>query len=154
MTAGSGHPLLGRGNGIAEPAQSPDALTTLVSQGVVYQQSDDTHEAEACEDEDADLVGQALRRPGGTLEEVVVGVQSVALAMVGWGLGLAIVTDASKGVFAQTHDPGEQEVARGGERGLGESGLQEGDERLQRAYHVPHGGTSLSEESVDNHLQG
>jgi hypothetical protein len=119
-----------------------------VSQGVVYQQCDGTHEAEACEDEDADLVSQALGRPGGTLEEVVEGVQSVALAMVGWVLGLAIVTDASEGVFAQTHDPGEQEVARGGEGGLGESGLQEGDERLQRAYHVPHGGTFLSEEPV------
>ena len=67
---------------------------------------------------------------------------------------MAIVADTSEGVFAQTHDPGKQEVARGGKGGLGESGLQEGDEGLQRAYHVPHGGTSLSVEPVDNHLQG
>jgi hypothetical protein len=77
----------------------------------------------------------------------------MALTMVGWGLGVAGVTDASEGVFAQTHDPSEQEVTRGGEGGLGESGLKEGDEGLQRAYHIPHGGTSRSVELFD-YLQG
>jgi hypothetical protein len=125
-----------------------------VSQGVVHQQRDGTRETEVREDEDADVVSQALGRPGGTLEEVVVAVQSVASAMVGRVLGVAIVADASEGVFAQTHDPGEQEVAIAGEGGLGESGLQESDEGLQRAYHVPHGGTSLSVKPVDNHLPG
>ena len=67
---------------------------------------------------------------------------------------MAIVTDESEGVFAQTHDPGEQEVAIAGEGELGESGLQEGGEGLQRACHVPYGGTSLSVEPVDNHLRG
>ena len=40
------------------------------------------HELEAGEDQDADAVGQARGRPGGALEEVVGGVQAVALGVI------------------------------------------------------------------------
>ena len=89
VAAGGGHTFLGGGDGVAEPAQAPDALAALVGQGVVHQQGDGAEELEAGEDEDADAVGQAPRRPGGALEEVVVGVQAVALGVIGEGSGCA-----------------------------------------------------------------
>jgi hypothetical protein len=68
--------------------------------------------------------------------------------MIGRGFGVDIFADASQGVLTQAHDPGEQELATAGEGGLGESGLEEGDNGFERAYHSPHGGTSLSSETV------
>ena len=38
VSAGGGDTFLGRGDGIAEPTQSPDRLAAFMSQGVVYQQ--------------------------------------------------------------------------------------------------------------------
>src|SRR5262249_44421845 len=51
--------------------------------------------------------------------------------------------DAKQGVFAQAHDPGEQQLAGGGEGRLGEGRRQGIDDRPQRGYHGPHGRISL-----------
>src|SRR3954471_5987513 len=55
---------------------------------------------------------------------------------------MAAVSDPEEGVLAQTHDPGEQEMAVGGEGGLGEGGREGIDAGPQRRYHGPHGRSS------------
>jgi len=68
----------------------------------------------------------------------------VAAAVIGDNLGMSTLGDATEGVFAQAHDPGEQELATGGEGGLREGGGEFIDDGAQRVYHSPHGGTSHS----------
>src|SRR5262249_18630294 len=91
------------------------------------------------QDEDGDAVGQPRHRPGGALEEVVVGVQAVAAGGVGEGLGMSGGTGALERVSAEAHDPGEQELTGGVEGGPGESGGEGLDDGGEGRYHGPHG---------------
>src|SRR5262249_35073683 len=78
VAAGGGDSLAGAGDGVAEPAQAPDALAALVRQGVIDQQGADAPGRQACQHQPGDAVGQAAGGPGGALEEVVVAVVAVA----------------------------------------------------------------------------
>lgn len=82
---------------------------------------------------------QPLGCPGGPLEEVVLAVQSVALAVVGNNPRITGVTDAAEGVPSQAEEPGQQEMAGRDETGLGEGRAEILDDRRQRGYHGPHG---------------
>src|SRR5262249_28174716 len=142
VATGRGGAFLGGGDGVAEPAQAPDVLAALVGQGVVYQQGDPAADVEAGEGEQGGAVGPAGHRPRRALEEVVGGVQAVALAGVAEGLGSSAVGDAAEAVLAQAQDPAEEEPAVGLERGAGEGGGKGLDKGLQGSYHGPHGGSS------------
>src|SRR5262249_52442466 len=93
VPAGGGRALGGGCDGVAEPSQAPNAVAAFVGQGVIDQQRDAAEELHAGEDQHANAVGQALRRPGGACEEVVVGVQAVALGKVGDVLRVGRVAD-------------------------------------------------------------
>src|SRR5262249_59466997 len=111
--------LPGAGDGVAPPAQPPDALAALVGQGVIDQQGDAAQQRQPGEDEDADAVGQPGRRPGGALEEVVKAIQAVSGGVVGADPGVGGMGDASQRGLAQTHDPCQQDLAASGEGGGG-----------------------------------
>jgi hypothetical protein len=111
-----------------------------VGQGVIDEQGEHALEVEPRDDEKGDAPREVAWRPGGALEEVVIAVQAVALGMVAGGIGMDGVGDAGEGVFAQTHDPAEQQVRPRGEGGLGEGGCEVIDEGLKGEYHGPHGG--------------
>jgi hypothetical protein len=86
MTAGGGDPFLGRGDGIAEPTESPNTLAPFVGQRVIDQEGDETQPGEACQDKAGNVIGQSVRVPGGAFKEVVEVVQAVALGRIGRGL--------------------------------------------------------------------
>ena len=148
VAAGGGYPFLGGSNRVAEPAQAPDMLATLVGEGVIDQQSDDPAGQQAGEDQIGETSAQALGSPGGTLEEVVIGIQAVALGMIPERLRLDVVSDAAKAVLAQTQHPGEQELAVGPKGRRREGRCQGLDEGLQRSYHGPHRGSSRALHSL------
>ena len=144
VAAGGGHALLRRGHGVAEPAEAPHAPTALMSQRIVHQERDRTGQREATQDQDADVIGKSGRCPGRALEEVIIGVQAVALRMIGEYVRMDLVCDPAQGPSAQTHNPRQQELAVGNGRGLREDRGQGIDDRCQGWYHGPHGGTSHS----------
>jgi len=125
-------------------------LAALVGQGVIHQQGDHAAQVEAREDQDGDAVGQARDRPGGALEEVVGGVQAVALMVVAEGFRLGAVGDAAEAVLAQAQNPTEDEPAVSLERGAGEGGGEGLDEGLQGSYHGPHRGSSRASAWLEN----
>jgi hypothetical protein len=112
-------------------------------EGVIDDQRDSPGDIESCEDKHTDAMGQGGGIPGGAFEEVVGGVEAVALGVVGEGVGLGVSSDAEQGVSSETHDPAEKDLAVGGKGGLCESGANFIDDGLQRKYHGPHGGTFL-----------
>jgi hypothetical protein len=142
VTAGGGDPFAGAGDGVTPPTQSPDGLAAFVSEGVIDEEGDTASEVQSGEDEEGEAIGEILGFPGGTLEEVVVGVHAVAFGVVRGRLRVGGMSDAEQGVLTQAHDPGKQESARGGGRRLGKSGGETIDTRLKRGYHVPHGRAS------------
>src|SRR5262249_57303209 len=99
--------------GVAEPAESPNALAAFVRQRVIDEEGDDTAGSEPSEDKEGDAVGQTLGCPGRALEEVVIAVKAVALAMVGWGLGGGAFGDVEEGMMSGTQDPGLQQFSGG-----------------------------------------
>ena len=115
MAAGRGHAFLGGSDRVAEPAQAPDRLAAFVSQRVIDQQRDGTGELETGQDQDGEAFGQRGWVPGGTLEEIVVGVQTVTLGMIAQLLRLRVVGDTAEAVLSQTQNPSEKELAVSGE---------------------------------------
>src|SRR5947209_6412854 len=114
-----------------------------MGQGVVDQQGDGAEGLEPGEDEDADAVGQPGGGPGGALEEVVEGIQAVAAGVVVQGARVGTLGDAEEGMLAQAHDPGEQQFAAGRAGGVSKGRGEFLDDRVERKYHGPHGGTSV-----------
>src|SRR5262249_59196481 len=114
VAAGGSDPLLGGGDGVAEPTDPPDTLAALVGQGVIDQQGDGAAEGQVGENEQANPMGQIAGRPGGAFKEVVRGIQAVASGAIRELVGVGIVGNAAEGVPAQAHDPGEQELAGSG----------------------------------------
>jgi hypothetical protein len=123
-----------------------------MSQGVIDQQRDDAAELESSEDKHTDAVGQTLRRPGRAFKEVVVGVQAVALGVIGDAVGMGILGRASERMLAQAHDPGEQEFGSRAKRGLRECWAELIDDGVEGKYHGPHGGFLVRE--VGSYPQG
>src|SRR5262249_27003463 len=78
------------------------------------------------------------------VQEVIIDVQAMALGMVGDLLGVDVRGHAGEFVLAQAHDPGEQEFTGSAQGRLGESGTEGFDDGVERVYHGPHGGTSVS----------
>jgi hypothetical protein len=113
-----------------------------MGQSVIHEQRDDTEELEACDEEDTDAVSQALGCPGGTLEEVVIGVQTVTPGVIGDAVRVCVFGRAPKRVFTETHEPSQQEFAAGVIGRLSEGGTEFVDKGVERKYHCPHGGTS------------
>src|SRR5262249_53766159 len=74
---------------------------------------------------------------------VVVAIQAMPLGVVGNDPGLGVVSHPAQGMLTQTHNPSQQQLNAGLERRLGENRLELIDDRCQRIYHDPQGGTSL-----------
>ena len=103
---------------------------------------DATRDVQAAENEDAEAVRESVGRPRGAFKEVVVGVQVMAMSVIGGRIGIPILADALERLVSQTHDPAEQESLTTEERRGRKGGDQHIDEWTQEIYDGPHGGTS------------
>src|ERR1700722_1009342 len=144
VAAGSSDALLGAGDGVTPPTQAPNALAAFVGQSVIYQECDAAEQLQACQEQNTDVVGQSGGCPGRAFKEVVVAIQTVTCGVIGKAAGLSGMGDAIERVFAQTHDPTQQELYGRVKGRSSKSVGQAIDNGAQRIYHAPHGGTSLS----------
>ncbi len=151
---GRGHPFLRRSTGIAEPPQAPNTLAPLVGQGIIDQQCDRAQELQPGEHQHGDPVGQGLGRPRRTLQEVVVTIQAMTLGVIVASVRPSILGNASESVLAQAHDPAQQQLAASNEGRSGEGGAQVLDDGIQRHYHGPHEGASLTDAEFAAHRIG
>src|SRR5580704_10649387 len=90
------------------------------------------------------MVGQPRGTPRRTLKEVVIAIQTVSAGVIVRSLGLGRMGHAPQRMFAQAHDPTEQTLTGRLEGGTSKGAGQTIDKGIQRAYHMPHGGTSHS----------
>lgn len=145
---GENHPVMSRsssdsatrgGNGIAEPTNAPDVLAAFMKQRVIDKQSDAARKFQSGQDKNANLFRQVGDFPGGAFKKVVIGIQVMALAMVGGRIRVSGFADAKKGLFTKAGDPTEKEEVAGDARGCGKNGRKDVDNGSQRVYHRPRG---------------